>query len=133
MTEERKEGRKVATNFFDKVEARLPIEKVKEAYRKGEAMSLQYRLKNMRQALGVRQEDMKGFSQVSISKIEKRKDMRISTLIEYLNVLGVDLEIIARPHKKVKDSAPYYVLLETKANRGRDYHRQRRPAASASS
>ena len=113
MTDERTEVRKkVATNYFDKLEKRLPIEKVKEAYRKAEAMSLQNRLKNMRQALGVRQEDMKGFTQVSISKIEKRNDMRISTLIEYLNDLDADLEIIARPHKKGFEKE-IYTLLKT--------------------
>ena len=33
----------------------------------------------------------------AVSKIEKRKDMKISTLIDYLDSLGMGLEIITYP------------------------------------
>jgi hypothetical protein len=42
------------------------------------------------------------FSQTSISRLEKRKDIRVSTLIEYLNNLGMGLEIKTFPQKSVK-------------------------------
>lgn len=38
---------------------------------------------------------MTSFSQSSISKIEGRKDIKISTLIDYLDNLGMGLEIRA--------------------------------------
>ena len=40
---------------------------------------------------------MANFTQSSVSKIEKRKDMKISTLIDYLDSLGMGLEIITYP------------------------------------
>ena len=43
----------------------------------------------------VKQSDMTNFTQSSVSKIEKRKDIKISTLIDYLDSLGMGVEIIA--------------------------------------
>jgi hypothetical protein len=47
----------------------------------------------LRERQGVRQSDMKAFSQTAISKLERRKDVKLSTLIEYLEGLGMGLEI----------------------------------------
>jgi len=40
---------------------------------------------------------MKAFSQAGVSKLEKRKDMKISTLIEYLEGIGMGMEIRVYP------------------------------------
>jgi len=56
-----------------------------------EILSLQ--LAKLRERQGVRQSDMKAFSQTAISKLERRKDVKLSTLIEYLEGLGMGLEI----------------------------------------
>jgi len=58
---------------------------------------LAIRLGQLREKLGVKQNEFNNFSQTSISRLEKRKDIRISTLIEYLNNLGMGLEITAYP------------------------------------
>ena len=47
-------------------------------------------------------DEFANFSQTSISRLEKRKDIRISTLIEYLNNLGMGLEIRTYPKNNVK-------------------------------
>jgi hypothetical protein len=41
-----------------------------------------------------------------VSRLEKRKDIKISTLVEYLNGLGMGLEIKTYPknkNRKIKD------------------------------
>jgi hypothetical protein len=50
------------------------------------------RLSELRKQMGVKQEDIQAFTQSGISKIESRKDMKISTLVQYLNNIGMDLE-----------------------------------------
>jgi len=63
---------------------------------------LTIRLSQLREKLGKKQNEFDGFSQTSISRLEKRKDIRISTLIEYLNNLGMGLEIKTFPKTNVK-------------------------------
>jgi hypothetical protein len=63
---------------------------------------LTIRLGQLREKLGKKQKEFDGFSQTSISRLEKRKDIRISTLIEYLNNLGIRLEIKTFPKANVK-------------------------------
>ena len=55
-----------------------------------------------KEKLGVKQNEFDSFSQTSISRLEKRKDIRISTLINYLDSLGMGLEIKTFPKKKIK-------------------------------
>ncbi len=97
-------------DYFKKAEKNLPHDKVQEANARAEAKALQYHLKEMREKLGIRQGDMIGFSQESISQIENRKDIKISTLIEYLSSLDVGLEIIAHPNKKEYKKDSYTLL-----------------------
>jgi hypothetical protein len=92
------------------MEAQLSPERVERARKNAETEVLQLRLAAMRKDLGVRQEDIKGFSQASISKIEKRKDIKLSTLIEYMESLGMGLEIRAYPHKIHKEKDSYTLL-----------------------
>jgi hypothetical protein len=64
---------------------------------------LAIRLGQLREKLGVKQTEFDNFSQTSISRLEKRKDIRISTLIEYLNNLGMGMEIKTFPKTKRKN------------------------------
>ncbi|MBP6739885.1 MAG: XRE family transcriptional regulator [Leptospiraceae bacterium] len=67
-------------------------------------------LSELRKKMGIRQEDIKLYSQSGISKIESRKDMKISTLIEYLHVIGLGMEIKVFP-KDVSSNRKNIVLL----------------------
>jgi hypothetical protein len=60
---------------------------------------LTIKLGQLREKLGVKQDEFDNFSQTSISRLEKRKDIRISTLIEYLSYLGMGPEIKTFPKK----------------------------------
>lgn len=68
------------------------IEKARGLYARD---SLNIKLKSLRERRGLRQADVANFTQTAISKLEGRKDMRISTLIDYLESLGMGLEISA--------------------------------------
>jgi hypothetical protein len=61
--------------------------------------------------MGMKQEDIRTFTQSGISKLESRKDMKVSTLVEYLQNIGMGLEIKAYP-KKGKHKADEVVLLK---------------------
>ena len=57
--------------------------------------SLNIRLTLLREKYGIKKSGVANFSQTTISKLEDNKDIRISTLIEYLDSLGMGLEITA--------------------------------------
>ena len=61
---------------------------------------LSIKLAELREKQGLKQEDLNSFSQTSVSKLEKRKDMKISTLLEYLDDIGMGLEISVYPKTK---------------------------------
>jgi len=53
-------------------------------------------LSELRRESGLSQQDMAeelGVSQVSVSKIERQDDPRVSTLVRYLDALGANLEL----------------------------------------
>ena len=84
------------------MESKMTPESVARSRILAEQEILTIRLGQLREKLGVRQDEFSNFSQTSISRLEKRKDIRISTLIEYLDNLGMGLEIKAFPKKKIK-------------------------------
>jgi hypothetical protein len=89
-------------DFTDELAAMLPKERVERAKRDAEKEIFQIRLSELRRKMGLRQEDIQNFSQSSISKLESRKDIKVSTLIEYLDNIGMGVEIKAYPKKKRK-------------------------------
>ncbi|GHT69733.1 hypothetical protein FACS1894110_19800 [Spirochaetia bacterium] len=70
--------------------------------------SLNIRLSKLRSDAGIKQAEVANFTQTAVSKIENRKDIRISTLIDYLDSLGMGLEITAFPKNS---TTPKKVLL----------------------
>lgn len=84
-------------DFSDELAAMLPPERVMRAKIEAEKEIFRIRLSELRKKMGVRQEDLKTFSQSSISKLESRKDIKVSTLIEYLENIGMGIEIKVFP------------------------------------
>lgn len=99
-------------DFTDELAAMLPPERIERAKRNAEKEIFQIRLSELRKHMGIRQEDVKGFTQSSISKLESRKDIKISTLIEYLDNIGMGVEIKAYPKNKRKKTTGEVVLLK---------------------
>ena len=98
-------------DFIDELEAMLPSARVQRAKKEAEKEIFRIRLSELRKQMGVKQEDIRAFTQSGISKLESRKDMKISTLVEYLHNIGMGLEIKAYP-KKGKHKADEFVLLK---------------------
>lgn len=102
---------KTGKNFINELSSTLPEKRIKKAHAEAEKAILQIRLSEIREQRGMKQEDIQTFSQSSVSKLESRKDMKISTLIEYLDNLGLGIEIKAYPkNRKRKDDKEILIL-----------------------
>jgi len=95
---------------ISELDAKTSPEVLARAHKLYEQESLNIKLKALRGKYGVKQEDVTNFSQTAVSKLERRKDLKISTLIDYLESLGFGLEITAmqKGNKAVRE-----VLLKT--------------------
>ncbi|MCK5058249.1 MAG: XRE family transcriptional regulator [Candidatus Aminicenantes bacterium] len=104
--------RKKNKDFTDELAAMLPNESVKRAKREAEKEIFQIRLSELRKKMRIRQEDVMDFSQSSVSKLEARKDIKVSTLVEYLKNIGMGVEIKAYPKDKKHKASEEVVLLK---------------------
>ena len=80
-------------NFFDHAKKKLGKEAFAKAIKKGHLRADQLRLKMARELIGLNQTDLVGLSQPEVSKIEKRKDLKISTLEKYARSMGMKIKI----------------------------------------
>ncbi len=84
---------------FKNLKAGLSPEAAEQADRLTQNMMQDMALQELRQAKNMSQEYLAGLlhmKQANISRIEKRADMYISTLRNYVKALGGELDIIAR-------------------------------------
>jgi hypothetical protein len=79
------------------IEKKMKPEALAQARKLYEQESLNLKLKSLRGKYGVKQSEVSNFTQTAVSKLENRRDIRISTLIDYLDSLGMGLEITALP------------------------------------
>jgi hypothetical protein len=82
---------------ISELDAKTSPEVLAKAHKLYEQESLNMRLKALRGKYGVNQCDVSNFTQTAVSKLERRKDIKISTLIDYIESLGMGLEIAALP------------------------------------
>jgi len=85
------------SDFVDELSGMLSEERVMRAKKEAEKELFKIKLSELRKNTNLTQSEIEGFSQSGISKIEKRKDLKISTLIDYLEGLGLNLEINVYP------------------------------------
>ena len=95
---------------ISELDAKTSPEVLAKARKLYEQDSLNIKLKALRGKYGIKQEEVKNFSQTAVSKLERRKDLKISTLIDYLESLGFGLEITAM---QKENNAVREVLLKT--------------------
>ena len=95
---------------LSELDAKTSPEVLAKARKLYEQDSLNIKLKALRGKYGIKQEDVANFSQTAISKLERRKDLKISTLIDYLESLGFGLEITAL---QKENNAVKEILLKT--------------------
>jgi len=90
------------THPIGELEAKMKPEVLARARKMAEQESLNIRLGKLREKYGIKQIKIANFSQTAVSKLENRKDIRISTLIDYLDSLDMGLEITAYPRNTTK-------------------------------
>ncbi len=101
----------VIKNVVEAMASRMTAEQVHLARAAAEREILSIRLADLRERQGVRQSDLKTFSQASASKLENRKDMKLSTLIDYLDDIGMGLEIRVYPKTATSEGSQSETLL----------------------
>ena len=99
-------------DIINEISSMLPKARVAKAHKEAEQEIFHIRLKELRKKMNIKQEDIKSFSQSSISKLESRKDMKISTLLEYLESIGLGIEITVYPQKKHINANEKIILLK---------------------
>jgi hypothetical protein len=82
---------------ISELDAKTSPEVLAKAHKLYERENLNMRLKALRGKYGVKQGDVASFTQTAVSKLERRKDIKISTLIDYVESLDMGLEITALP------------------------------------
>jgi len=83
---------------FSNLVAKMPKQARARARARTQAMAAELTLAELRKAFDVSQEELAKIldvKQANVSKIERREDMRVSTLITYVRAMGGDVEIIA--------------------------------------
>jgi molecular chaperone GrpE (heat shock protein) len=90
------------THPISELDAKMNPEVLARAKKMAQKESLNIRLALLREKYGVKQSEIENFTQTAVSKLENRKDIRISTLIDYLDSLGMGLEITAYPKNSSK-------------------------------
>jgi transcriptional regulator with XRE-family HTH domain len=90
------------THPISELDAKMNPAVLAKAKKMAQEESLNIRLAILREKYGVKQSNIANFTQTAVSKLEKRKDIRISTLIGYLDSLGMGLEINACPRSSAK-------------------------------
>ena len=95
----RKKKHEIGFHPLSELEARTSSEVLAKARKLCSQDILNIELKALRTKYCIKQEDIEKFSQTAVSKLERRKDIKISTLMDYLECLGFGLEIIALPKK----------------------------------
>jgi predicted XRE-type DNA-binding protein len=90
------------THPISELDAKMNPAVLEKARRMAQEESLNIRLGMLREKYGMKQSEIANFTQTAVSKLENRKDIRISTLIDYLDSLGMGLEITACPKNSTK-------------------------------
>ena len=73
-------------------------------------------LRDLRKSMGLKQKNIRSFKQASVSKIESREDIKVSTLMDYIHALGLDLEIWACGGEDDEGAERRYLLMRTESS-----------------
>ena len=100
----------IVKNAIKAMEATMTPEQIHLARAEAEREILAIRLAELRERRGIKQTEVKSFSQTAVSKLERRKDMKLSTLIDYLEGIGMGLEIRVYPKDGKEPCKPETLL-----------------------
>lgn len=88
------------SDFFEKATKMMSPESIQRARNKADKILFNMKLSELRKISGIKQTEIEGFSQTSISRIEGRDDIKLSTLVDYVHALGMGIEIKVIDRKK---------------------------------
>lgn len=97
------------SDFFSSAKKIMGKKRFDKAIKESETLAQELRLKMARELLGKNQADLAGLTQPEVSKIEARRDLKISTLVKYAEALGMQLKITLES-KKDKKKKPILIL-----------------------
>ncbi|OHV78177.1 helix-turn-helix domain-containing protein [Rhizobium sp. LCM 4573] len=83
---------------LDRLMKALPEDEQRAVAKRSEELVTAHNLRELRALVGRTQEDVSartGFKQTNVSRLEKRADMKLSTLRDYVESLGGTLKIVA--------------------------------------
>ena len=89
----KKKTKKYNEDFFSHAKKVMGEERYTKAIKKGQSKAHELRLKMEGEIIGLNQSDLEGMTQPEVSKIEKRKDLKISTLVKYAKAMGMKVRI----------------------------------------
>jgi hypothetical protein len=89
------------TDFFEEAQKSMSQESTRRAEHEANKIMLTLDLAELRKHTGRSQSEVSGYRQSSISKIEARKDMKISTLVSYCRSLGGIQSLGAQLHRRL--------------------------------
>ena len=101
-------SKKKYTDFFEISKENMPPGRFDSAVRRGEEIVDFLRLAEARKVMGLRQTDINGYTQAAVSKIENRPDIKLSTLINYMESIGMNIKISGLPHDE--EDAEFEIL-----------------------
>ncbi len=105
--------KKQYSNFFSEASKIMSPESLKKADKKAENILLKLKLADLRKGAGLKQTEIPGFAQTSISRIESRADLKLSTLVDYVQALGMGIEIRAISKSKKKNKQKDVLILKS--------------------
>jgi hypothetical protein len=100
-------------DFISELRDSIPKDIFIKAEKKAQREIFLIELRQLRKHFGVTQQKFKNFTQSGISKLESRNDMKLSTLIDYMDDIGLGMEIKIYPKKNKKKEEKEFVLLKT--------------------
>lgn len=93
----KQKSKKRNSEFFEHAKEIMGEKRFNKAIKKGREAAHELRLKAARELLGLNQTDFKGLTQPEVSKIESRKDVKLSTLQKYAKAMGMKVKIVLTP------------------------------------
>lgn len=93
----KKKSKKYDSDFMAHAKKQLGNDDFQRAIKKGQNKAHELRLKMAREFIGLKQTELRGMAQPEVSKIEKRKDLKISTLNKYAKSMGMKVKISLVP------------------------------------
>lgn len=97
-------------DFFESARSQLSPKQLVRAHSKALSEIFSIRLSQLRAQQGMAQTEVSGFTQPNVSRLESRDDMKLSTLLQYLSSIDMDVEITVKPKHGEHKGEPIKLL-----------------------